>query len=176
MSENGQVIIHEFEIRDNQLVSPDHALLRDYPNGFSAPYFIRNTQWSKIINPPNELSAANGNEILFPINTDASPMSALGIAEDGAIVRISLVGNIEHPQDPQWFPTRRDLENVIRKYKIKNALYTGASADVQYFDRLSATLIEGRERPKAEEKRWLLKPGQSTRGLPIIGKLTRRST
>jgi hypothetical protein len=164
---DGQVKIQDLPIKANQLVP-------GWPKGtwaFSAPYVMKGGEPISFKNPPPGHSPGS-QEVLFPGGDTRAPVSALGIARDGKAVRISLVGDGHKPQAIDRLPTEIDLTHYLQKFEVVDALYTGASGDVQYFDRQTQTLGIGPERPKSADSQWLLREGQTERGLTVVGMLT----
>lgn len=163
---SGQVKIEDLPIRDNQLISN----LPPGTYGFSAPYLVKDSQHIPLKNPPPG-QPPNSQEVLYPGGKTQAPISAMGINKHGRVVRISLVGDIDHPNDPKRFPTEYDLIDYLQEFDVVEALYTGASADVQYYDSQTQTLGIGPERPKNVDGKWILKEGQTERGITVIGVL-----
>jgi len=163
---DGHVEVRELPLRDNRLVPP-------VPQGtcaFSAPYILRDGQHVPLRNPPpGQLPDAR--QVLFPGGDTLAPISALGLTDGGKAVRVSMIGDLEHPDVLERLPTEYDLVDALRGLNAVDALYTGASGDVQYYDRATGTLGIGRERDKSPDAQWLLREGQTERGLTVIGVL-----
>lgn len=163
---DGRVEIADLPLRDNQLV-------QTLPQGtcaFSAPYILRNGEHVPLRTPPRG-QPPNAQQVLFPGGETRAPISALGLASGGDVVRVSLLGDLQHPDDLERLPTEQDLVDVLRRLNVVDALYTGASGDVQYYDRASGMLGIGRERAKSPDAQWLLREGQTERGLTVIAAL-----
>jgi len=168
---DGRVEISDLPLRDNRLLVP----LDKGTCAFSAPYILRGGQHVPLRNPaPGQ--HPNAREVLFPGGETRAPISALGLTTSGEVVRVSLIGDLERPHDLQRLPTERDLVDVLRRLNVVDALYTGASGDVQYYDHTMDTLGVGRERDKSPDARWLLREGQTERGLTVIGVLAHAQT
>jgi hypothetical protein len=162
----GEVEIEDLPIRDNQFI----ANLPRGTYGFSAPYIVKDGKHIPLKNPPSGY-APNSQEVLHPGGKTQSPISAIGIDKQRRVVRISLVGDIDNPNDTKRFPTEYDLIYYLQEFNVVNALYTGASADVQYYDSKTRTLGIGPERPKSIDRKWVLREGQTERGITVIGVL-----
>ena len=162
----GKVQIEDLPIRNNQFTA-------SFPKGtygFSAPYIIKEGKHTPLKTPPSG-QAPNSQEVLFPGGKTQAPISAIGIDKQGRVIRISLVGDVDKPNEPEHFPTEYDLIDHLQQFNVVTALYTGASADVQYYDSNTQTLGIGPERPKSADRKWLLREGQTERGIAVIGVL-----
>ena len=167
----GRADICTVDIRDNRLVHPfDKGTY-----GFSAPYVLKNRAPVPLKNPAPGW-APNGQEVFFPGGKTQAPISAIGLTQAGDVIRISLVGDIDEPENVDRFPTEYDLIHYLDQFDVVDAIYTGASADVQYYDAQTQFLGVGPERPKPADRKWLLREGQSERGLTVIGVLLNAST
>lgn len=162
----GEVEIEDLPIRDNRLVSS----LPKGTYGFSAPYIVKEGQHIPLKNPSSG-HTPNSQEVLFPGGKAQASISAMGVDKHRRIIRISLVGDIDNPNATESFPTEYDLVSYLQEFDVVNALYTGASADVQYYDSKTGTLGIGPERPKSVDRRWVLREGQTERGIAVIGVL-----
>lgn len=163
---DGQVAIEELAIADNHLgrgLSPGVC-------GFSAPYILKDGQHLPLKNPPPGQSTRS-QEVFFPAGGVPAPISAIGLDNAGRVVRVSLVGNIACPGQLERLPTEYDLAGCLKQLNVVNALYAGGSADVQYYDSQTQTLIAAPERPKSADRKWLLRAGQTERGLSVIAML-----
>jgi hypothetical protein len=163
---DGRVQVRDVPIRDNQLVQR----LPENTHAFSAPYILREG-WHVPLRNPAPGQPPNARQVLFPGGKTRAPISALGLASTGEVVRVSLLGDLEHPEALERLPTEYDLVEVLLSLNVVDALYTGASGDVQYYDRATGTLCVGRERAKSPDARWLLREGQTERGLTLIAVL-----
>jgi len=163
---DGRVEIRDLAIRANELVQP----LSQGANAFSAPYIVRDSQHVPLVNPPSG-QPPNARQVLFPGGQTRAPISALGLALGGDVVRVSLIGDLERPDAIDRLPTEHDLVDILTSLNVTDALYTGASGDVQYYDRPTGTLGIGRERAKSPDAQWLLRDGQTERGLTVIAVL-----
>ena len=85
----------------------------------------------------------------------------MGLMADGRVVRIALIGDIGNPSNWDRIGTEDDLVRYLVDFGVRNALFAGASGDVQYYDADSKTLCVAAERPKSADKRWVLMPGQT---------------
>jgi hypothetical protein len=167
---SGQVEIRDLPIINNQLVVP----VPKGTYGFSAPYLFKSGRHLPLKNPaPGQ--PLNSQEVLFPAGGSTSaPISALGLDTSDRVVRVALVGDSANPDDTTRLPTELDLADYLRELNIVDALYTGASGDVQYYDRQTQTLVAAPERPKSADGRWVLRAGQTERGLTVIAVLMRK--
>jgi hypothetical protein len=162
---NGEVEIRDLPIKDNQLLAP----LPQGAYGFSAPYIIKDGQHLPLKNPPPG-QAPNSQEVLYSGGGKTlAPISAMGIDKHHKVVRISLIGDAAGPQRIERYPTEHDLVHYLQEFNLVAALYTGASADVQYYDSATQTLGLGPERPKNPEAKWILREAQTERGIAVIG-------
>jgi hypothetical protein len=164
---DGSVAIRDLEIVQDQLIVP---LPRD-TCGFSAPYIYKEGRHVPLKNPAPD-HPPRSQEVLFPAGGQCrTPVSALGIDDRGRAVRISLVGDVGDPGRVERLPTEHDLARYLAELHVVDALYTGGSADVQYNDRPTGTLVAAPERPKSADRRWMLRAGQAERGLTVIAVL-----
>ena len=120
-------------------------------------------------NPPPGLTAQSG-ETLYTLGAPAA-LSAIGLTADARAVRIALIGDVANPTNWDRIGTEDDLIRYLLDFGVTDALFAGASGDVQSYDTQSQTLAVAAERPKSADKRWVLKPGQTERGLTCIVKL-----
>ncbi|MBN1221373.1 MAG: hypothetical protein JXM69_20790 [Anaerolineae bacterium] len=160
------------EMRDLQL--NHNRLLVGLPGGtygFSAPYIFKNGRHVPLKNPPPGRPPGS-QEVFFPAGGKTqSPISAMGLDKENRVVRLALVGDVAQPGNIERLPTEFDLIPYLQAFGVVDALYTGASGDVQYYDGPTQTLIVGPERPKRADGKWVLKEGQMQRGLTTIGVL-----
>jgi hypothetical protein len=163
---DGSVEIRGLAVRHNRLEQP----LPAGSCGFSAPYILRDGQHVRLRTPPAGRSP-DARQVMFPGGDTRAPISALGVCAGGEVIRVSLIGDVENPEDSGRFPTEHDLVNVLRRLDVVDALYSGASGDVQYYDSASGTLGIGRERAKRRDAKWLLRECQTERGLTVIAAL-----
>lgn len=163
---DGKVEIQALQVANNHL----NFNLPKGSWGFSAPYVFRDGGHVPLKNPPPGCSP-NSQEVLFPGRETLAPISAIGIDQENKVIRISLVGDADHPRDVDRLPTEYDLVYYLNEFNVVNALYMGASGDVQYYDSQTQTLGIGSERPKKADSKWLLKEGQTERGLTVIAVL-----
>jgi hypothetical protein len=162
----GEVRIQDLSIKDNQLISP----LPGGVCGFSAPYIVKDGKHIPLKNPSPGF-APNSQEVLYPGEDTQAPICALGVTKDHKVVRISLIGDLDNPNLVERQPTEYDLVHYLQEINVIDALYAGASADVQYYDSQTGTLGIGPERAKSVDAKWVLKKGQSERGIAVIGVL-----
>jgi hypothetical protein len=174
---DGRVSIREMRIENGALSLEDRAQIDASISGFSAPWIVRNGEHVPLVPYKPAEAAESGRtspgagEVIFPGGDTRAAVSALGITKEGICVRISLLCDLDDPQKLERMPTEYDLVRFLKRWGVVNALYTGASADVQYFDTESGAFRGGIERVKSEDRRWILNPGQSERGLVVIGRV-----
>jgi len=166
---DGRAEIRDLRIVQNQIHPDDSRYLQVGTNGFSVPRILKQGKSVPLKNPPPGRTAQGG-ETLYIIDTVAA-RSAIGLTSDGRVVRIALIGDIANPTNWDRIGTEDDLVCYLLDFGVTDALFAGASGDVQYYDARSKTLAVAAERPKGETKRWVLKPGQTERGLTCIVKL-----
>jgi len=160
----GEVKIQNLPIKNNQLLSP--LLKGTY--GFSAPYIVKDGKHTPLKNPAPG-AAPNSQEVLYPGKYTRAPICALGLTEKHEVVRVSLIGDLDNLNLVGRQPTEYDLVHYLQELNVVDALYAGASADVQYYNSPTETLGIGPERTKNAEAKWVLKEGQTERGLAVIG-------
>lgn len=166
------------EIRDIRVVSGeihpgDVVHVRSGTDGFSVPYLVKQGEHIPLRNPPPGEPARAG-ETYFPADNQPAALSAIGVTADGMVVRVGLVGDVANSQDTSRLPTESDLVQHLCDLGVADALFSGGSGDVQYYDAASQTLVVAAERPKSPDKRWVLQDGQTERGLALIAMLVRR--
>ncbi|OVE74405.1 hypothetical protein BVX93_00060 [bacterium B13(2017)] len=172
---NGEVEIKDIEIENNSVTPEFQDIMNEGVLGFSAPYIMKNGNHTPLKNfkpyplgqPPR--TSPKAGEIIFPGGNTKSPISALGITYDGIIIRISLVGDLYDIDNIEKLPTEFDLVRFLQEFNVKDALYTGASAEVQYYDKGTNYLNPGIERPKSPDRMWERNPGRSERGMVVNG-------
>lgn len=163
---DGQVDIRELRIEQDRIHLDDLKYVSPGTNGFSVPYILRSGH-------PVELrrtqlgQAASSGETMFQIGALAA-MCAIGLTGDGQVVWVGLTGGPEEP------PTENELVCHLLDLGAREGLFAGASGDVQYYDAESKTLCVAAERAKPADKKWVLRAGQTERGLTCIGKLGSR--
>jgi hypothetical protein len=162
----GETKIKNLSIKNNQLISP----LPGGTCGFSAPYIVKAGKHIPLKNPSPGVTP-NSQEVLYPGGHTQAPICAMGITKDHEVVRVSLIGDLDNPNLVEHQPTEYDLVHYLQELNVVDALYAGASADVQYYDRTTGILGIGPERAKSAEAKWVLKEGQTERGLAVIGVL-----
>lgn len=166
---DGCAEIRDLRIVQNQIYFDDSQYLHAGTNGFSIPYILKNGKRVPLKNPPPGQTAKSG-ETLYTLGAPAA-LCAVGLMPDGNVVWVGLIGDVANPTNWDRIGTEDDLVRYLVDLGVRDALFAGASGDVQYYDAKSKTLCVAAERPKIPEKRWLLKPGQTERGLTCIVKL-----
>jgi hypothetical protein len=166
---DGRAEIRDLRIAQNQIHPDDSKYLQPGTNGFSVPYILKQRKRMPPKNPPPGRTAQSG-ETLYTIGAPAA-LSAIGLTADGRVVRVALIGDIANPTNWERLGTEDDLVRYLLDFGVTDALFAGASGDVQSYDAQSQTLAVAAERPKSKDKRWVLKPGQTERGLTCIVKL-----
>ena len=166
---HARVEIRDLRIVQNQIHPDDLQFLDSSTCGFSVPYVLKNRARVPLKHPPPGCTS-NSDETLYTLGAPAA-LSAIGMASDGRVVWIGLIGDVNDPGNPERLATEDDLVRYLRELDVVDALFAGASGDVQYYDAFSQTLGVACERPKCEDKRWVLKPGQTERGLACMVKL-----
>ncbi|MBI5300668.1 MAG: hypothetical protein HY868_00915 [Chloroflexi bacterium] len=166
---NGCAEIRDLRIVLNQIHADDDRHIYAGTNGFSVPYILKQGQRAPLKNPPPGRTAMSG-ETLYTLGAPAA-LCAIGLMPDGRVVWVGLIGDVTNPADWDRSGTEDDLVRYLLDLGVTNALFAGASGDVQYYDAPSQTLCVAAERPKSADKCWVLKPGQSERGLACIVKL-----
>jgi len=166
---DGRTEIRDLRIAQNKIHSDDSKYVQPGTNGFAVPYILKQGKRVPLKNPPPGRTAQRG-ETLYTIGARAA-LSAIGLTADGRVVRVALIGDIANPTNWDRIGTEDDLARYLLDLGVTDALFAGASGDVQSYDAQSQTLAVAAERPKSEDKRWVLKPGQTERGLTCIAKL-----
>ena len=166
---DGRAEIRDVRIVENQIHSDDAKYLNVGTNGMSIPRILKDNERIPLKNPPPGQTAASG-ETLYTLGAPAA-LCAIGLMPDGNVVWIGLIGDVANPTNWDRIGTEADLVRYLVDFGVRDAVFAGASGDVQYYDAESKTLCVAAERPKAPEKRWVLQPGQTERGLTCIVKL-----
>ncbi|MBM3130690.1 MAG: hypothetical protein FJ009_18930 [Chloroflexi bacterium] len=166
---DGRAEIRDLRIVDNQIHPDDLKYLQSGTNSFSVPHILKRGARVPLKNPPPGRTALSG-ETLCTIGAPAA-LSAIGLTADARVVRIALIGDVTDPTNWDRIGTEDDLIRYLRDFGVTDALFAGASGDVQTYDAPSQMLAVAAERPKIESKRWVLKPGQTERGVTCIVKL-----
>jgi len=166
---DGRAEIRDLRIVENQIHSDDAKYLSAGTHGFSIPYILKNGERVPLKNPPPGQTAQSG-ETLYTLGAPAA-LCAIGLMPSGKVVWMGLIGDVANPTNWDRIGTENDLVRYLVDWGVRDALFAGASGDVQYYDAESKTLCVAAERPKIPEKRWILKPGQTERGLTCIVKL-----
>ncbi len=166
---DGRAEIRDMRIVQNQIHSDDAKYLGAGTNGFAIPRILRNGERVPLKNPPPGQTAKSG-ETLYTLGAPAA-LCAIGLMPDSNIVWVGLIGDVANPTNWDRIGTEDDLVRYLVDFGVRDALFAGASGDVQYYNAASKTLCVAAERPKILEKRWVLKPGQTERGLTCIVKL-----
>ncbi len=161
---DGRAEIRELRIEQDRIHPDDLKYAPPGTNGFSAPYMLRSGQPVELKRAQPGRTAACG-ETMFQIGALAS-MCAIGLTGDGQALWVGLIGGPEEP------PTEDALVRHLLDLGAMEALFAGASGDVQYYDAASKTLCVAAERAKSADKKWVLRAGQTERGLTCIAKLT----
>ena len=166
---DGCVELQSLRIVNGQIHPDDLKYVRPGTYGFSVPYILKNGKPIKLKNPPAG-ETSKGDETWFDVNAIAA-MAGIGLTANGRVVWVGLIGDIANPTNQQRLPIENDLARYLLDLGVTDALFAGASGDVQYYDAKSKTLAVAAERAKSEDKRWVLQPGQTERGLTCIVKL-----
>ncbi len=170
---NGHAEIRDLRIVENQIHPDDAQYVSDGTNGFAVPYILKNRQRVPLKYPPPGRTTKSGET--FYRSGSVAALSAIGLTEGGRVVRVALVGDVSNPTNWARIGTEDDLVRHLLDFGVTDALFAGGSGDVQYYDARSNTLAVAAERPKSPDKRWILKPGQTERGLTCIIKLIAQS-
>ena len=166
---DGCAEIRDLRIVQNKIHPDDSKHLHAGMNGFSIPCILKNGERVPLKNPPPGQTAKSG-ETLYTLGAPAA-LCAIGLMPGGNVVWVGLIGDVANPTNWDRIGTEDDLVRYMLEFGVTDALFAGASGDVQYYDAKSKTLCVAAERPKIPEKRWALKPGQTERGLTNIVKL-----
>ncbi|MBI5033636.1 MAG: hypothetical protein HZB51_24210 [Chloroflexi bacterium] len=166
---DGCVELQSLRIVNNQIHPDDLRHVRQGTYGFSVPYILKNGKQIRLKNPlAGETSKAN--ETWYTLGAPAA-LCAIGLTPTGHAVWVGLIGDVANPADWGRNGTEDDLVQYLRDFGVTDALFAGASGDVQYYDAKSKTLAVAAERAKSEDKRWVLREGQTERGVSLIVKL-----
>lgn len=166
---DGRAEIRDLRIVGDQIHADDLKFVQAGVNGFSVPHILKQGKRVPLKNPPPGRTVSSG-ETLYTIGAPAA-LCAIGLMPDERIVWVGLIGDVANPSDWNRIGTEDDLVRYLLDLGVTDALFAGASGDVQYYDAQSQTLCVAAERPKREDKRWVLRPGQTERGLACIVKL-----
>lgn len=166
---DGRAEIRDLRIVQNQIHVNDVRHLQSGTNGFSVPRILKQGNRVPLKNPPPGRTALSG-ETLYTIGA-AAALCAIGLIPDGRVIWVGLIGDVANPANWDRIGAEDDLVRYLQDFGVRDALFAGASGDVQYYDAHSQTLCVAAERPKSADKRWVLKPGQTERGLACIVKL-----
>jgi hypothetical protein len=166
---DGRAEIRDLRIVENQIHPDDSKYLQPGTNGFSVPHILKQGKRVPLKNPPPGRTTVSGET--FYIRGTPAALSATGLTVDGRVVRVALIGDMENPANWDRIGTEHDLIRYLLDFGVTDALFAGASGDVQSYDASSQTLAVAAERPKSEDNRWVLKPGQTERGVACIVKL-----
>ncbi len=166
---DGRVEIRDLRIAANRIYPEDLKHLRPGTNGFSVPYLLKQGQRVPLKNPPPGETSKSG-ETLYTLGAPAA-LSAVGLSGDGYAAWVGLIGDVADLTNWERAGTEADLARCLVDLGVTDAVFAGASGDVQYYDGDSQMLVAAAERPKSADRRWILKPGQTERGLTCIAKL-----
>ncbi len=166
---DGRAEIRDVRIVQNQIHSDDAKYLDAGTNGICIPRLLKNGERVPLKHPPEGQTAKSG-ETLYTLGAPAA-LCAIGLLPNGNVIWIGLIGDVANPTNWDRIGTEDDLVRYLLELGVRDAVFAGASGDVQYYDVESKTLGVAAERPKIPEKRWVLKPGQTERGLTCIVKL-----
>ncbi len=161
--------IRDLRIAQNRIHADDRKHISDGTNGFAVPRILKNGARVPLKNPPPG-KTARGGETLYELGAPAA-LSAIGLTAAGRAVWIGLIGDTENPTDWDRVGTEEDLAHYLLDLGVTDAVFAGVSGDVQYYDARTQTLCVAAERPKPEDMRWVLMPGQTERGLACIVEL-----
>jgi hypothetical protein len=173
---DGQVEIRDLRIIDDCLAEGDKQYVRPETFGFSVVRILQAGQPVALKNPPPGRTSNSG-ETFFPAgNTPVAALAGIGLTQDGKVVRIGLLGDLDDQNNPDRLPTEDDLSRYLLDFGVTDALFGGGSGDVQHYDARSNTITVASERAKSADKKRVLRPGQTERGLSLIIKLVEQSS